>query len=119
MYCILGVENIVVLGPLAGLLFFAVNRSHKVCRSHKWPRAVALGFALTFLFVTLVPFIKFGASWATFWFFLTLPFSLLLEFDGTFGFTVFAIVATIAAASFWSTLLYVIAALILRVKRRA
>jgi hypothetical protein len=119
MYCFLGTYNIVLLAPLAGLLCFAANRSYRVSRSRTWPRAIALGFGLVFLIVALVPFAKFGAEWGLFWFSLTLPFSVLLEFNGAFGFTVSVIVATIASASFWSTFLYVIGALIVRVKRRA
>ena len=111
-YVVYGVYNIGLLTPLAVLFFFALRRSHRVCRSHLWPRALALSVGLLLLLVDLVPFAVYGSSWATVSFVLVLPFSLVLEFDGI-------VIPTIVSASFWSAIVYVIAALILRVIRRA
>jgi hypothetical protein len=35
--------SIVIAIPVA-LIFFAASRAHRVCKSHTWPRVVALGF---------------------------------------------------------------------------
>jgi hypothetical protein len=108
---------VVALAILVGPMVLAIRLSHRVCGSRIWPRAVALGFWLVFVLATLAPYMFLGPSWASGWFFLVMPFSVLLEFTGSFGFTVFALIATIISASFWSTLFYVVFALILRIQR--
>src|SRR6266849_4533441 len=110
----------VVIAIPAGLIFFAASRAHRVCKSHTWPKVIALGFAFVYLFVTLAPFALFGSYGASVWFILTIPFSLVLEITAPMGFAAFATIATIAtiiAVSFWGTLLYVLSVIILLLRR--
>src|SRR6267154_59996 len=102
-----------------GLIYFAASRAHRVCKSHTWPRVVALGFVFVYLCVTLAPFALYGAQWGLAWYFLTIPFSIVLEITGPMGSTAFVIITTAIAASSWGTLLYVVSAVILLVRRRA
>jgi hypothetical protein len=49
--------------------------------------------------------------------YLTLPFSLPLEYLAPLGFTVFVLVTTAIAASFWAVAVYVVAAGVLLLRR--
>ena len=108
-----------VIAIPVGLIFFAASRAHRVCKSHTWPKVIALGFALVYISVTLAPFALFGSYGASVWFILTIPFSLVLEITAPMGFAAFATITTIIAASFWGTLLYGVSAIILLFRRRA
>ena len=107
----------IVVAISGGLILFAANRAHRVCKRHTWPRVVALGLALLYLIVTVAPFVLYGSQWATVWFYLTMPFSMVLEITAPMGFTTFATITTLIAASFWGTLLYVVSAIILLLRR--
>jgi len=101
----------------AGLIFFAASRAHRICKAHTWPKIIALGFALLYVLVALAPQAIYGTQWATAWFILTMPFSLVLEIIAPLGFGLFVFITTIIAASFWGTLLYVVFAIVLRLRR--
>ena len=117
LFAVTTIYAAVVIGPILGLIYFAVSRAHRVCKSRKWPRVLASAVGVVFVLATLVPFAFFDATWALFWSILTLPFSLLLEFFASLGFSVFAIVTSIISAMFWSALVYVVSAIILRLRR--
>ena len=108
-----------VIAIPVGLIFFAASRAHRVCKSHTWPKVIALGFALVYISVTLAPFALYGAQCGLAWYFLTIPFSIVLEITAPMGFAAFATITTIIAVSFWGTLLYVVSAIILLFRRRA
>src|SRR5437588_6473701 len=103
----------IVIAIQVGLIFFAASRAHRVCKLHTWPKVIPLGFAVLYLFATIAPFARYGSQWATVWFVLTMPFSMVLEITAPLGFTAFATITTIIAASFWGTLLYGVSAIIL------
>jgi hypothetical protein len=53
------------------------------------------------------------------WFLLTMPFSIVLEFTAHIGDIAFTGITTIIAACSWGTVLYVVFAIVLLVRRRA
>jgi hypothetical protein len=109
----------VVIAIPVGLIFFAARRAHRVCKLHTWTRVTSLGFAFVYLFVTLTPYAIYGSQWAMVWFYLAMPFSVVLEIIAPLGFSVFALITTTIAASFWGALLYVLSAIILIFRGRA
>jgi hypothetical protein len=109
--------SIVVAIP-AGLIFFAARLAHRVCKSRRWPKIIALSFALAYLLLTLVPYAIYGPNWAAVWFYLAMPFSLVFEIIAPMGFGVFVAIASIMGACFLGTVLYVVFAIVLRVRRR-
>jgi hypothetical protein len=78
-----------------------------------------LTVGLGFLLVALAPFAIYGAEWAMVWTYLTMPFSILLEMIASFGFPLFTIVTSLICAMFWATLVYLISAIIIRLRRPA
>jgi hypothetical protein len=113
------VYDAAVLTPLGALMWFAVKRCNKVCQGRRWPRRVAMAVGLGFLSVALLPFLKFGSDWAEAAFLLTTPFWPVLEFNASIGFWFFILLTLAVAAAFWSTLAYIVAALVVRVTRRS
>jgi hypothetical protein len=109
--------SIVIAMPV-GLILFASSRAHRVCKSYTWPRVVALVFVFVYLLVTSVPFALYGSQWGMAWYFLTMPFSIVLEITAPMGFSAFASITTLIAASSWGTILYVVFAIVLLVRRR-
>ena len=103
----------IVVVPVLGLICFAVIRAHRICKLRSWPRPLALTIGVAFALVTLVPF-PFLEAWGFFWFLLTLPFSILLEYFASLGFAFYAAVTTAVAALFWGAFVYVLSAVILR-----
>jgi len=108
--------GIVVAIP-AGLIFLFAWLAHRICKSRRWPRIIALSFALAYLSVTLVPYAIYGRKWAMAWSYLALPFSLVFEITAPMGYSVYTAIASIMGACFFGTLLYVVFAIILRLRR--
>ncbi len=108
---------IIAIAIPAGLIFFAGSRAHRVCKAHTWPKVIALGFALAYVFVALAPQAIYGTQWASAWFILAMPFSIVLEIIAPLGFGLFVLITTIIAATFWGTLLYVVFAIVPRLRR--
>jgi hypothetical protein len=108
----------VVVAVLAGLIFLAAKCAHRVCKHHRWPRIAALSIALVYFFVLVAPFAVFGSSWITFWSYLAIPFSLLLEIVVPISFVVYTATTSIIAASFWGTFPYCVCAIVLLIRRK-
>jgi hypothetical protein len=108
----------IVVAIPAGLIYFAARLAHRACKSRRWPKIIALSFALAYLLLTLVPFAIYGPNWAAAWFYLALPFSLVFEITAPMGFGVFVALASTMGACFLGTVLYVVFAIVLRLRRR-
>jgi hypothetical protein len=107
----------IVVAIPAVVMFFAARLAHRVCKSRRWPKLIALSFALAYLLATLVPYAIYGPNWGAAWFYLAMPFSLVFEITAPMGFGVFVTIASAIGACFLGTLLYVVFAMVLRVRR--
>jgi uncharacterized membrane protein len=99
------------------LIFLAAKFAHRVCTGHRWTQRVACGVTLIYLCLLLIPFL-FGPEAGALWILLALPFALPFEYLASLGYIPFVVVTSIVAASFWGTLLYVLFAIILLIRRK-
>ena len=101
----------------AALIFLAAKFAHRVCTGHRWTQRVACGFTLIYLCLLAAPFVLSGSEGATLWTILALPFFIPFEYLAALGFIPFAVVTSVVTASFWGTLLYVLFAIALLIRR--
>jgi hypothetical protein len=101
-----------------GLILLAARLAHRACKAYAWLGLTALAVGFAYLAVMLCPFAVYGSQWALVWSILAMPFTLPFEILAPLSFVCYAIVTSVIAAFFWSTVLYVASAIIILFKRK-
>ena len=119
---LIGLWAVICYGAIIGLplsiIGFSLSRAHRVCRIATWPRVLASITGISFLLLSWLPFAYFGSDWALAWAMLNLP--LMFPFEilaGVLGTWPYILATTIVSALLWATLVYVLCALWLWLRR--
>jgi hypothetical protein len=111
-------SSVALLAILIGPMIWAIRRANRVCKSRTWPQTLALICWILCIVVTLGPYAIYGAQWAMVWIMLTFPFSMLFErWAGAIGTVGYMAMCSIITATFWTTIVYGLCALVLSFRR--
>ena len=108
-----------VLTVLIGPMIWAMRKANRACKSRRWPKVLALIFWTLCITVMLAPYAVFGIEWTTAWTVINLPFSMVLEMWATTGAATYISICSIVTATFWTTVVFVLSALVVRFRRTA